>query len=268
MGFKFRVIFNGLCIFVPNIPDQQKKQAMQVLLVNGANPPDASNKQPQLSHVPHLIFNLTDVYSRSTRIDSPNPTDLKGLWRLEGDDLEFCFNGKGVTDEILTIEDKFSELITHMKDLYPQGLEVKDECFNTNINPKDLDLAARLQLKGGTITAKEDPTGEPPVIFETYTRADKVDIVSKSTNTRITLKPADGQIVEIKIRNEPPEEVFSYIRKTNPKFNFDMDFELVYLVAKKKPEVLKIPRPKNLAFSTGSPGSKCGTVVYNPSSLF
>jgi hypothetical protein len=299
MAFQLRILFDGLCVFVPNV-DESK--GVRVLMIDARAPGVASNGENHVSHVPSVRFALADLApgrkQPAHRVDYPAQDPVpRGQWYLNGDDLEIRVNGAGLPDAPLTVLRKEANrdfsLIPSMPAIYPEthGVGVKDECLSADLRRlADAGLVGRLRLQAGVLGAWDGAgghyispdeymfTGNPNrhrqriasrSFFETEIAADEVELFSRQRGHGLVFRPADGERVEILIENEPPMELMPS-KPSDP--DADYDFELVYLIAKNPPLPLRIPvrataaweAPAASAESTGAT-TICAPVTYSPS---
>lgn len=306
MAFKLRILFDGLCVFVPNT---EESKGMRVLVIDGRAPGVASNGEGHVSHIPSLRFTLADLASDrqqpAYQIDYSSLDPIpRGSWLLNGDDLEICVDGEPLPDGPLTILRSeplrdFS-LVPSMQSIYPDigGLEVKKECLDKDLRRlADAGLVARLRLQNGTVGAWDGSDGRfissdeymflgtPGLhrqriagcaFFETEVEGEVVEIVSRQRGKGPVFRPQNGGTLEIKLRNDPPEDLMG-ARPTHPEA--DYDFELVYQVAKNPPPQMRVPvvaaavwaAAVERAGSEPGPSAEagrpvhCPTASYNPS---
>lgn len=66
---KLRIIFSGLCLFVPN----KQNQAMTVLMMDARNPgvPKSDSNARFFPHIPTLTFNSTNLTEEPTPRSNP-----------------------------------------------------------------------------------------------------------------------------------------------------------------------------------------------------
>jgi len=237
MSFKLRVLFDGLCVFVPNT-DESK--GMRVLVIDGRAPGLASNGESQVSQIPSLRFALADLAAAERqptyRIDysSADPVP-RGAWLLNGDDLEIRVDGAPLADGPLTVlrsePSRDFALVPSMRIIYPEtlGIEVREECLDRNLKRlADAGLAARIRLQNGVVGAWDGADGRyistdefmflgTPgfhrqrvagcVFFETEVAGDTVEIFSRQRGHGPVFQPHDGQTLEVSLLNDPPEEL-------------------------------------------------------------
>jgi len=299
MAFQLRILFDGLCVFVPNV-DESK--GVRVLMIDARAPGVASNGENHVSHVPSVRFALADLApgrkQPAHRVDYPAQDPVpRGQWYLNGDDLEIRVNGRGLPDAPLTVLRKETNrdfsLIPSMQAIYPetQGVGVKDECLSADLRRlADAGLVGRLRLQAGVLGAWDGAGGHyispdeymftgntnrhrqriaSRSFFETEIDADEVELFSRQRGHGLVFRPADGELVEILIENEPPMELMAS-KPSDP--DADYDFELVYHIAKNPPLPLRIPirataaweAPAASAESTGAT-TICAPVAYGPS---
>ncbi len=298
MSFKLRMLFDGLCVFVPNT-DESK--GMRVLVIDGRAPGLASNGESQVSHIPSLRFALADLAASERqptyRIDYSSADPIpRGAWLLNGDDLEIRIDGVPLPDGSLTILRSqplrdFS-LVPSMRIIYPEtlGIEVREECLDRNLKRlADAGLAARMRLQNGVVGAWDGADGRyissdefmfigTPglhrqriagcVFFETEVEGETVEIFSRQRGHGPVFRPQDDQTLEISLRNDPPEELMG-ARPTSP--DADFDFEMVYKVAQTPPPQLRVPVRATAAWpdynvnaEAGLESRKCMGASYNP----
>src|SRR3954468_3995937 len=83
MPYTIRIRFSGLCAFVPStLTTTGEAAAMDVLLVNSANPNAAKLSKNLPAHTPFLKFDLANL-SGSTA----NGGVASGLWKLQDDQV-------------------------------------------------------------------------------------------------------------------------------------------------------------------------------------
>ncbi len=306
MSFKLRILFDGLCILVPNT---EESKGMRVLLIDARAPGVASNGESQVSHIPSVRFNLADLVSGrrqpSYRVEyAGEETVPRGQWYLNGDDLEIRVDGEGLPDEPLTVlrshPTRDFSLIPSMKAIYPEygGVDVREECLDNNLKRlTDAGLVGRLRLKAGVVGAWDGHDGRfissdeymfsgNPVrqrqrlasrtFFEADLSGEEVEIFSRQRGHGLVLRPKDGEMVEILFENQPPAGLMT-AKPADP--NADWDFELVYLIAKNPPLPLRIPILATAAWEASAanlsePSAEAGLAdrpicpgtTYNPSS--
>jgi hypothetical protein len=299
MSFKLRMLFDGLCVFVPNT-DEEK--GMRVLVIDGRAPGLASNGESQVSHIPSLRFAIADLATAERqptyRIDYNSVDPIpRGAWLLNGDDLEIRVDGAPLPDGPLTIlrsePSRDFALVPSMRIIYPEtlGIEVREECLDRNLKRlADAGLAARIRLQNGVVGAWDGADGRyissdefmfigTPgfhrqrvagcVFFETEVAGDTVEIFSRQRGHGPVFRPHDGQTLEVSLRNDPPEELMGS-RPTCP--DADYDFELVYKVAKNPPAELRVPVrataawPSATAAATPTEQISDSPATFNPSS--
>src|SRR6185295_7683205 len=268
MAFTLRILFDGLCVFVPNT---EETKGVRVLMIDARAPGVASNGDGQVSHIPSLRFPLADLSpdakQPSYRIEysSQDPVP-RGQWYLNGDDLQILANGKPLPDRLLTVLRRHPtqdfDLVPSMRVIYPEtdGVSVRDECLSNDlVRLADAGLVGRLRLQAGTLGVWDGAdgryvssdeymfTGNPTrhrqriasrTFFETEIDASEVEIFSRQRGHGIVLRPADGERVEIVIENQPPMDLMS-AKPEDP--DVDWDFELNYLVAKDAPKPFRLP---------------------------
>ncbi len=260
MAFTLNLIFRGLCIFVPNKNGSETTASSISVLLPDATTPNSYTHMP---HIPLLKVNINNLDKDS---------ELKTTcWHILNDDLELRVNGSNLLEAVntdVTIANtrmdtenmEVFHFIPHMNRIYsdhnPPGLEVKDECMDWSINPAKAGLASRIQLKGGRIGAylnsehisyQEYKFASPAtngtsyqqkgladgVLFKLFVDADKLTIFSRQRKEGITLRPVEGEsTVKLDITNGMLKPRHEYLKLGEP----DLDFELVYQVAKSLPE--------------------------------
>jgi hypothetical protein len=301
MSFKLRILFDGLCILVPNT-DESK--GMRVLMIDARAPGVASNGENQVSHIPSVRFNLADlVPSRkqpSYRVEYAGEESVpRGQWYLNGDDLEIRVDGQGLPDEPLKVlhshPTRDFSLIPSMKAIYPEygGVDVREECLDNNLTRlTDAGLVGRLRLKAGVVGAWDGHdgrfissdeymfSGNPArhrqrlasrTFFEAEIEGEEVEIFSRQRGHGLVLRPENGERIEILFENQPPAGLMT-AKPADP--NADYDFELVYLIAKNPPLPLRIPVLATAAWEAsadpnseaGMSGFRCFVAAYNQSS--
>lgn len=304
MAFTLRVLFDGLCIFVPNT---EESAGMRVLMIDARAPGVASNGENHVSHIPSVRFDLADLVpgrrQPSYRVEFAADQGIpRGQWYLNGDDLEIQANGRGLPDEPLTVLRSHAtrdfSLIPTMQAIYPDtgGIAVRDECLDNDLRRlADAGLVGRLRLQAGVLGAWDGGegryissdeymfTGNPArhrqriasrSFFETHIEADEVEISSRQRGHGLVLRPQSGELVEITLENQPPADLMS-AKPSDP--TADYDFELVYLIAKDPPLPLRIPVLAAEAWESaglnggpsalsGAANPKCPPAAYNPSS--
>ena|SRR6185295_7976805 len=303
MAFKLRILFDGLCILVPNT---EESKGMRVLMIDARAPGAASNGENQVSHVPSIRFNLADLVpgrrQPSHRVEFAAEESVpRGQWYLNGDDLEIRVDGQGLPDEPLTVLRSHAtrdfSLIPTMKAIYPDfgGVEVRDECLDDDLRRlADAGLVGRLRLKAGVVGAWDGHdgryissdeymfTGNPDrhrqriaarTFFETEIAGEEVEIFSRQRGHGLLLRPQNGETLEILFENQPPADLMT-AKPADP--TADYDFELVYLIAKNPPYPLRIPVLATAAWTAMSPeaapsslsglGNHCTSAAYNPNS--
>ncbi len=295
MSFQLRILFDGLCVFVPNV-DESK--GVRMLMIDARAPGVASNGENHVSHVPSVRFALADLSPErkqpAYRIDYPAQDAVpRGQWYLNGDDLEIRAGGAGLPDAPLTVlrhEAKDFGLVPSMRAIYPetQGVGVRDECLSAGLRRlADAGLVGRLRLQAGVLGAWDGAgglyispdeymfTGNPHrhrqriasrTFFETTIEAQEVELFSRHRGHGLTFRPADGKRVEILIENQPPMELMPS-KPSDP--DADYDFELVYLIAKNPPLPLRIPVRATAAWEASSAEAAmvsrpvCAGTAYN-----
>ena len=268
MAFTLRILFDGLCVFVPNT---NEKKGVRVLVIDARAPGVASNGDGQVSHVPSVRFPLADLAPEakqpSHRIEYSSQDPIpRGQWILNGDDLQIRAGGQPLPDRPLEVLRRHPtrdfDLIPSMKMIYPEtnGVAVRDECLSADLERlSDAGLVGRLRLQAGTLGVWDGAdgryvssdeymfTGNPTLhrqriasrtFFETEVEADEVEIFSRQRGHGLTFRPADGHLVEILIENQPPADLMS-AKPGDP--DVDWDFELNYLIAKDAPKPLRLP---------------------------
>lgn len=301
MAFTLRVLFDGLCIFVPNTDESA---GVRVLMIDARAPGVASNGENHVSHIPSVRFDLADLVpgrrQPSYRVEFAVEQSIpRGQWYLNGDDLEIRANGQGLPDEPLTVLRSHAtrdfSLIPTMQAIYPDtgGIAVRDECLDNDLRRlADAGLVGRLRLQAGVLGAWDGSEGRyissdeymftgNPVrhrqriasrsFFETHIEADEVEIFSRQRGHGLVLRSQHGELVEITLENQPPADLMS-AKPSDP--TADYDFELVYLIAKDPPLPLRIPVLAAEAWaSAGEPSAlsgaanpKCPPAAYNPNS--
>src|SRR5262245_27799011 len=209
MPFTLRVLFDGLCVFVPN---SDETKGVRVLMIDARAPGLASNGDGQVSHVPSVRFALADLSpgakqpSHRIEYSSQDPVP-RGQWYLNGDDLQILANGKPLPDAPLTVLRRHPtrdfDLIPSMKVIYPEvgGVSVRDECLSNDlVRLTDAGLVGRLRLQAGTLGVWDGGdgryvssdeymfTGNPTLhrqriasrtFFETTIDAEEVEIFSR-----------------------------------------------------------------------------------------
>lgn len=303
MAFKLRILFDGLCILVPNT---EESKGMRVLMIDARAPGAASNGENQVSHIPSIRFNLADLVLErrqpSYRVEFAAAESVpRGQWYLNGDDLEIRVDGLGLPDEPLTILRSHAtrdfSLIPTMKAIYPDfgGIEVRDECLDNDLKRlADAGLVGRLRLKAGIVGAWDGHdgryvssdeymfTGNPirhrqriasRTFFETEIAGEEVEIFSRQRGHGLVLRPQNGELLEVLFENQPPADLMT-AKPADP--TADYDFELVYLIAKNPPYPLRIPVLATAAWaamgaeavpsSLSALGTKCFSASYNPNS--
>jgi len=301
MAFKLRILFDGLCIPVPNT-DESK--GMRVLMVDARAPGVASNGENQVSHIPSVRFNLADLVpgrkQPSYRVEYAAEESVpRGQCYLNGDDLEIRIDGHGLPDEPLTVlhshPTRDFSLIPSMKAIYPEygGVDVREECLDNNLTRlADAGLVGRLRLKAGVVGAWDGHdgrfissdeymfSGNPArhrqrlasrMFFEADIEGEEVEIFSRQRGHGLVLRPENGERIEILFENEPPAGLMT-AKPADP--NADYDFELVYLIAKNPPLPLRIPVLATAAWeaSADNPSSeagmpmRCYSAAYSPNS--
>ncbi|MFL6262353.1 MAG: hypothetical protein ACJ76Y_21860 [Thermoanaerobaculia bacterium] len=306
MSFKLRILFDGLCILVPNT---EESKGMRVLMIDARAPGVASNGENQVSHIPSVRFNLTDLVpgrkQPSYRVEYAGEESVpRGQWYLNGDDLEIRVNGQGLPDEPLKVlhshPTRDFSLIPSMKAIYPEygGVDVREECLDNNLmRLTDAGLVGRLRLKAGVVGAWDGHdgrfissdeymfSGNPArhrqrlasrTFFEADIEGEEVEIFSRQRGHGLVLRPENDEKIEILFENQPPAGLMT-AKPADP--NADYDFELVYLIAKNPPLPLRIPVLATAAWEAsaasalsgpsgeaGLSGPKCPPAIYNQNS--
>ncbi len=288
MAFKLRILFDGLCILVPNT---EESKGMRVLMIDARAPGVASNGESQVSHIPSVRFNLADLVpgrrQPSYRVEYAGEESVpRGQWYLNGDDLEIRVDGQGLPDEPLTVlhshPSRDFSLIPSMKAIYPDygGVDVREECLDNNLKRlTDAGLVGRLRLKAGVVGAWDGHDGrfissdeymfsDNPVrhrqrlasrtFFEADLAGEEVEIFSRQRGHGLVLRPTDGGMVEILFENQPPAGLMT-AKPADP--NADWDFELVYLIAKNPPLPLRIPVLATAAWEASAAATLSGPSV-------
>ncbi|MFL6262354.1 MAG: hypothetical protein ACJ76Y_21865 [Thermoanaerobaculia bacterium] len=268
MAFKLRILFDGLCILVPNT---EESKGMRVLMIDARAPGVASNGENQVSHIPSVRFKLADLVpgrrQPSYRVEYAGEESVpRGQWYLNGDDLEIRVDGHGLPDEPLKVlhshPTRDFSLIPSMKAIYPEygGVDVREECLDNNLTRlTDAGLVGRLRLKAGAVGAWDGHdgrfissdeymfSGNPArhrqrlssrTFFEADIVGEEVEIFSRQRGHGLVLRPENGAELEILFENQPPAGLMT-AKPADP--NADYDFELVYLIAKNPPLPLRIP---------------------------
>lgn len=268
MAFTLRIHFDGLCALVPNT-DETK--GVRVLMIDARAPGVASNGDGQVSHIPSIRFPLADLApdarQPSYRIEySSQDTVPRGQWYLDGDDLQILADGRPLPDGPLVVlrnhPTRDFDLLPNMRRIYPEtdGVSVREECLSNDlVRLADAGLVGRLRLQAGTLGAWDGAdgryissdeymfTGDPTfhrqriaarAFFETEIENDEVEIFSRQRGHGLVLRPADGELVEIVIENQPPMGLMT-AKPGDPEV--DWDFELSYLVTKNPPKPLRLP---------------------------
>src|SRR5438046_933646 len=114
MSFTLRLLFRGLCAFVPNTV---VGKPMRVLLIDGRAPGNASQQRgslPHISHVPYVKFNLADLDQENSHNNyyiyhSSKEQTQRAMWVLNGDDLDIKVNGSPLADKELIIKTEGNE---------------------------------------------------------------------------------------------------------------------------------------------------------------
>lgn len=302
MAFTLRVLFNGLCAYVPNT---EEERGMRVLLIDGRAPGVASNGKGHVSHIPAIRFNAADLdpdrRQPAFRYDySSQDAEPRGAWFLNGDDLELRVDGKPLPDGPLKVRHEGTEedfgLVPNVQQIYPEseGLEVREECLDNQITRlADIGLVGRMRLQGGRVGAfaggkdrtyiSSDeytftgvPTGHRQrmaacVYFETEVAGEAVEFHSRQRGHGPIFRPANGERLDILIENEPPMELMG---SKPDEEDLEYDFELVYNIAKNRPQELRIPIPAAAAMARAKAASReagilsrplCPPIVYQPS---
>lgn len=295
MAFKLRILFDGLCILVPNT---EESKGMRVLMIDARAPGTASNGENQVSHIPSIRFNLADLVpgrrQPSHRVEYAAETSApRGQWYLNGDDLEIRVDGQSLPDEPLTVlrshPTRDFSLIPTMKAIYPEfgGVDVRDECLDDGLKRlTDAGLVGRMRLKAGVLGAWDGHdgryissdeyvfSGNPAwhrqriasrTFFEAEIAGKEVEIFSRQRGHGLVLHPQNGELLEILFENQPPADLMT-AKPADP--NADWDFELVYLIAKNPPLPLRIPVLATAAWSNNEAtrqGVICPPASYSPS---
>jgi hypothetical protein len=254
----------------------------------------ASNGAGHVSHIPAVYFTLADLapeckqpaHAVHYRADERSP---RGMWVLNGDDLEISAHGQGLPDAPLTVlrapSPRDFALVPHMQTICPDlhGLEVHEECLAPHITRlSDVGLVGRLRLQAGVVGAYDGQAGQyisadefmfthspshhrqrlaSCVVFETSIDAPTVELYSRQRGHGLVLRPQDGQAVEILLENEPLAKLMA-ARPNDP--DTDYDFELLYRIARNPPAPLRVPIRATAAVSrlavAGAPGPDAGGV--------
>lgn len=299
MSFRLRLLFSGLCIFVPNNTGDR----VRVMLVDARAPGNASNDKAHVSHIPAVRFKMNDLKESEGNKQakhyihhSAKEKLSQGMWVLNGDDLEIkAGNGEELADGKLNIDKNFS-LVPMAKSIYNNGLDIKDDCFGASTDLKKVGVMARLKLKNGVLGAYNGESFAPQdnygntipyltkgkyyfstpsskedvaslhkqqlatcVIFETIINTETVELFSANHKEGLVFYPSNGESVEIMIENGPPPG----LEDARPSSKImDVDFELVYRLAKNCPEEMRVPI---LCESEEAPVPLlCSGLVYNP----
>lgn len=299
MAFTLRILFNGLCAYVPNT---EEERGMRVLLIDGRAPGVASNGKGHVSHIPAIRFNVSDLdpdgRQPAWRYDySSQDPEPRGAWLLNGDDLELRVDGQPLPEGPLEVrretDEDFSQ-VPNVQQIYPEsdGLEVRDECLDNNLKRlADVGLVGRIRLQGGRVGAF--PGGPDRsyisadeytfsglsngfrqrmaacVYFETEVEGDSIELYSRQRGHGPILRPSAGDRLEILIENEPPMDLMG---SKPDEDDLEYDFELVYNVAKNPPREMRIPIPAAAAVAKAEAASRqasaenvfCPPSVYNP----
>ena len=301
MAFTLRILFNGLCAYVPNT---EEERGMRVLLIDGRAPGVASNGKGHVSHIPAVRFNASDLDPDSRqpayRYDySSQDPEPRGAWLLNGDDLELRVDDKPLPDGPLKVQHGGTEedfgLVPNVQQIYPEsgGLEVRDECLDNNVKRlADVGLVGRIRLQGGRVgafpggpdrsyisadeytfsglTSGHRQRMAACVYFETEIEGDAVELYSRQRGHGPIFRPAAGGRLEILIENEPPMDLMG---SKPDEDDLEYDFELVYNIAKNPPQELRIPIPAAAAVAKAEAASRqaglaspllCPPGVYNP----
>ncbi|MEW6733928.1 MAG: hypothetical protein AB1489_21555 [Acidobacteriota bacterium] len=285
MPFTLRLLFSGLCVYVPNT----EKPCLRVLLIDARAPGVASNGKNHVSHVPAVRFAIKDLAQAKglgkkqadyylhpdSKLDQP-----QGMWILNGDELEILINGNTIPEPTLgttAISSDALSLLPDMRKIYPDtnGLEVKEECFDGDLDKDGIGIVARIRLKAGEIGiynghsyAPRDKFGKPvafisqseykfistdlrPIEYNTHQQrlasccyyeinveAENVELFSKNSRTSLMFTPNNGSLVEVMLENVPPVGL-EMARPSDE--NVDIDFELIYSIAKTLPTHRLVP---------------------------
>lgn len=293
MAFTLRILFDGLCVFVPNT---EESKGVRVLMIDARAPGIASNGDGQVSHIPSLRFPLADLSPAakqpSYRIEysSQDPVP-RGQWYLNGDDLQILAGGQPLPDKPLVVLRKHPtrdfDLVPSMRMIYPEtdGVSVREECLSNDlVRLADAGLVGRLRLQAGTLGVWDGAegryvsadeymfTGNPTLhrqriasrtFFETVIESEEVEIFSRQRGHGLVFRPADGERVEIVIENQPPMDLMT-AKPGDP--DVDWDFELNYLVAQDAPKPFRLPIRAAAAWERlqhGSPSAEAPSVAAN-----
>lgn len=300
MAFTARVLFNGLCAFVPNT---EESRGMRVLLIDGRAPGLAPNGKGHVSHVPAVRFRPADLdpdlKQPAFRYDySSQDPEPRGAWMLAGDDLELRVDGEPLPPGPLRVRRDGTDLdfdgVPSMRDIYPDrgGLEVQDACLEGGLTRlSDAGLVGRIRLHGGEVgvypgddrrcflSAEEYVfTGSPSTerhrlaacaYFDVEVAGETLEVHSRQRGHGPVFRPADGERLELMIENEPPMDLMG---SKPDESSIDYDFELLYRVAKDLPPEPRLPMLAVAAVSgasraAGYPhgGAECADIQYNDS---
>ena len=300
MAFTARILFNGLCAFVPNT---EESRGMRVLLIDGRAPGLAPNGKGHVSHVPAVRFRAMDLVADrkqpAFRYDySSQDPEPRGAWMLNGDDLELRVDGEPLPPGPLCIRRDGTDLdfdgVPSMRDIYPDrgGIEVLDACLDNDLTRlSDAGLVARIRLHGGEVgvypgdgkrcflSAEEyvftgSPSGERHRLaacayFDVEIEGESLEVYSRQRGHGPVFRPADGERLELMIENEPPMDLMGSKPDDS---SIDYDFELLYRVAKDLPPEPRLPMLAVAAVSQGGQRAlsvhasrECDSVQYNDS---
>ena len=297
MAFTLRLLFLGLCAHVPN---KVAGKPMRVLIIDGRAPGLSSpqtGSRPHVSHVPSVRFNIADLDEQATEMNyyvyyNAKEKNPKGMWVLNGDDLEVKINGESLPDGDLTVHTEGENslfLIPTLKNIYPEtgGLRVNKKCLDDSIEDlTEAGLVGRIKLKNGVVGTYAGEMGEhispdehtftgvpngfkqrvaDCVFYETQVEAENVEIFSKQLGQALVLRPSDGKVVEVIIENEPTRGIEMVKPGCNKGERTDGDFELLYRIAEQQPKDLRVPviQPITQAASMTSNSNPSASAAYN-----
>lgn len=185
MPFTLRLLFSGLCAFVPK-EDDNNQLAMYALLIDARSPGLArgNSNYKHVSHVPAVRFKTDPTSYREDESSLPpdkfflhpgsSPNDLEGMWVLDKDDLVLQINtvpvptenipqGGGLVDaggnrSFIAHAQKTSDIYnTNIGDL-SNGLDVNAALLTGSIISP---LVARVGFSNGTIGVYNGDTYRP-----------------------------------------------------------------------------------------------------------